>query len=492
MKITGRVRVRFAPSPTGAPHVGNMHTALFDWLAARHYGGEFILRVEDTDQTRLVPGSLERMMEGLRWLGLQWDEGPEVGGPHAPYVQSERLSVYQETAEELIRRGAAYRCYCTPEELDAERQAQIARKEPPRYSRRCRYMTPDERASRETARLPSTVRIAVPDDGRAAFDDLIRGEIAFEYAVINDMVLLKSNGWPTYHLSAMVDDHLMEITHILRGEDWISSTPIHLLVFQAMDWPVPVIGHLPVVLGPDKKKLSKRHGATELLWFRDAGYLPEALVNFLALLGWAPEDGTEVMSRDELVRKFTLDRVGANPAVFDYDKLDWMNGFYIRQLSADEVADRVIPFLARAELIPPQPDEETRDYILEIIPLIHERLKRLGEAPELTDFFFSDTHDLAYDPTLVVPKGMDAAATRSLLERTMAELLRLHAFDHATLEGALRPLAVELGVKTGQLFGALRVAVTGKTVAPPLFETMAVLGKDRSLDRVRRAIELLA
>ena len=490
-----RPRVRYAPSPTGFPHVGNIHTALFNWLFARHTGGTFILRIEDTDQDRVVPGSLEAIYESLRWLGLTWDEGPEVGGPFGPYFQSERLPIYRTYAEQLIASGHAYRCFCTEERLARLRAAQEARKEPPRYDRFCRSLPAAEVAGRVRAGEPHVIRLAVPEAGETSFHDLLRGEITFKNALIDDQVLIKSDGWPTYHMANVVDDHLMGVTHVLRGDEWISSTPKHVLLYRFLGWDLPVFGHFPILLTTSRAKLSKRRGAPDILELRDRGYLPEAVINFLALLGWAPDEKTEILSRDELIQRFSLERVGATPAVYNPEKLDWMNGYYIRQLAPDDLAERLVPFYQRAGLIPSDSvPAAMRSLVHRLVPLIQERIKTLAEGPELTDFFFRD--DLVYDPALLIAKGWSREQTLDALRQARERLAALarppEAFQAAALDPAMRALADELGVKTGPLFGVLRVAVTGRTVAPPLFQTMEVLGPVRTLERIDRAINLLA
>ncbi|MBI2941329.1 MAG: glutamate--tRNA ligase, partial [Chloroflexi bacterium] len=447
MREQAPARVRFAPSPTGLPHVGNIRTAIFNWLWARHTGGQFVLRVEDTDRARLLPGAYEAILESLRWLGLDWDEGPEVGGPHAPYLQSERLPLYPQLAEDLIQRGAAYRCYCTPERLEALREQQRAARQPTGYDRHCRRLSGAERQRLAESRVPSVVRFAIPEAGKTSFVDLFRGEITFDNATLDDHVLLKSDGWPTYQWASVVDDHLMRITHVLRGEEWISSTPRHVLEYRAMGWELPRIGHFPLILGKDRTKLSKRHGATDVLTYRELGYLPEALFNFLVLLGWSKDDKTEILSCEEVIRSFDLGGVGVNPAIFDPDKLDWMNGYYIRQLDPDELARRVAPFLQRAGLLPADPLSADRwEYLRRIVPLIQERIKRLTEAVEYTDFFFRST--MEYESALLVPKGLTPLATREALTAAHRRLASSPAFDEQTLEGALRDLASELGLKT--------------------------------------------
>jgi len=495
MASANQPRVRYAPSPTGLPHVGNIHTALFNWLYARHGGGSFILRIEDTDQDRVVPGSLDAIYESLRWLGLQWDEGPSVGGPFGPYFQSERLPIYRSYAEELVASGHAYRCFCSQERLAELRAAQAARKEPPRYDRFCRALTPAACEQKLLAGEPSVIRLAVPDTGETSFDDLIRGEIRFKNDLIDDQVLIKSDGWPTYHLANVVDDHLMEITDVLRGEEWISSTPKHVLLYAFLGWKPPRFGHFPILLTMDRAKLSKRRGAPDILDLRAKGYLPEAVVNFLALLGWAPDGKTEVLSCAEIVAQFTLERVGATPAIYNSEKLDWLNGYDIRQLAAADLARRLVPFYQEAGLIPEQPVlPEHLALIGRLVPLIQERIKTLAEAPRLTGFFFRD--QVVYDPALLMPKGWTREQTLDALRQARGRLAQLatppERFAAEPLDAALRTLADELGIKAGAFFGALRVALTGRTVAPPLFQTMAVLGPERTLDRVDRAISLLA
>jgi glutamyl-tRNA synthetase len=487
--------VRYAPSPTGFPHVGNIHTALFNWLFARHTGGTFILRIEDTDQDRVVPGSLAAIYESLRWLGLDWDEGPEVGGPFSPYFQSERLPIYRAYAGQLVSAGHAYPCFCTPERLAELRAAQEARKEPPRYDQHCRRLAKDEVGRRIAAGEPHVIRLAVPNSDETSFDDLLRGTITFQNALIDDQVLLKSDGWPTYHLANVVDDHLQEVTHVLRGDEWISSTPKHVLLYRFLGWEMPRFGHFPILLTTNRAKLSKRRGAPDLLDLRNNGYLPEAVLNFFSLLGWAPESKEEILSRAELVAQFTLERVGATPAIYNAEKLDWMNGHYIRQLSFEDLTHRLLPFYERAGLVlAGAASSRDLELIRRLVPLIQERMKTLREATDLTDFFFTD--DVVYEPALVMPKGWTLEQTLEVLYWARERLANLlgagTAFDAEPLEVSFRALADERQVKTGQFFGILRVALTGRTIAPPLFQTMAVLGSERTLERLNRAIGLIA
>jgi glutamyl-tRNA synthetase len=474
------VRVRFAPSPTGYPHVGNIRTALFNWLFARHTGGTFIVRVEDTDVARKVEGAVEAILDGLRWLGLDWDEGP--------YYQSQRLELYHEAANWLVSHGAAYYCYCSPQRLEAMRKEQVRRKQPPGYDRRCRDLTEKERVEKEAEGITPVVRFKTPLSGQTRFNDLIWGEVVFENDTIDDFVLLKSDGYPTYHLANVVDDHLMEITHVLRAEEWLSSTPRHRLLYQALGFEPPQFAHLPMILGADRAKLSKRHGAVSITEYREQGYLPEAMVNFLALLGWSLDDKTEILPQPELITSFSLGRVSRTAAIFNRDKLNWMNGVYIRSLSLEDFTQRVLPFLDSG-----LPAEVKRplsiDYVRQIMPLIQERARTLAEVAELAQFFFVDQLD--YAPGLLIAKGMNQKSVSQALATARQRLEPLEVFDAGSLEAVLRPLAGELGLKTGQFFGVLRVAVTGRTAAPPLFQTMSVLGKGRCLRRIEAALDRL-
>ena len=478
--MTKPVRVRYAPSPTGYPHVGNIRTALFNWLFARHEGGKFIVRVEDTDVARTVEGAVDTILNSLRWLGMDWDEGP--------YYQSKRLELYHEAAERLVAQGDAYYCYCPSERLKEMRAEQARRKQPPGYDRRCRNLTDEERAQREAEGAPPVVRFKTPLSGQTKFNDLIWGEVAFKHSTIDDFVLLKSDGYPTYHLANVVDDHLMEITHVLRAEEWLSSTPRHLLLYQALGFEPPQFAHLPMILGSDRAKLSKRHGAVSITEYREQGYLPETMVNFLALLGWSLDDKTELLSREELVRNFSLERVSRTAAVFNPDKLNWMNGVYIRSLTAGRFYQAAEPYLMGDEAAA-KAVISNEGYVREILPLVQERARTLAEVVDLTRFFFVE--ELDYEPALLIAKKMDRESTVQALEIAKQRLEPSEAFDGESLEAILRPLAEELGLKTGQLFGVLRVAVTGLTAAPPLFQTMSVLGKERCLKRVETALDRL-
>ncbi len=492
------VRVRFAPSPTGPFHVGGARTVLYNWLFAHHHGGAFVLRIEDTDRNRYSPGAEADMVDSLLWLGLDWDEGPKIGGSYGPYIQSERVDIHRHYAQLLLDSGHAYKCFCTPQRLEQLRREQEKTKETVGYDRRCRDLSAEEVAANEQAGLPYVVRLKMPREGVTMVHDRIRGDIAFENALLDDIVLLKSDGFPTYHLANVIDDHLMKITHVMRGDEWLPSTPIHVVLYQAFGWEMPVFAHLPLILSPTGKgKMAKRRiiaadGKEYPVMvdeFRAAGYLPEALVNYLARLGWAYDDHTEIFSRQDLVEKFSLDAVTGSPAAFSYDKLLWMNGYYIRQLEPEDLARRMLPFLQQAGLVPPECPPECFQRVLDLVPLVRERMHTLQDAAELTEYFF---RDVSYpDPALLVSKGFDVATTRRALEATRSLLATIPTFDHEHLEPALRGLAEMHGWKPGQLFMPIRVALTGRTVSPGLFEMMVVMGREQTLARLDKAMEAL-
>jgi glutamyl-tRNA synthetase len=498
------VRVRFAPSPTGSLHVGGVRTVVFDWLFARKMGGQFILRIEDTDRTRYQPESIPVVMEGLRWLGLDWDEGPgleelersgvenaaryAVGGPHGPYIQSERLEMYRQVAEELVAQGLAYRCNCTPERLEQVREMQRARKQSPMYDRHCRDLPANEISPDE----PHVIRLKVPLTGQTVIPDRIRGDVVFKNATQDDQVLLKSDGFPTYHLAVVVDDHYMKITHVIRDERWIPSAPKRVLIYQALGWDLPVFCHVPLVNGTDGKPLAKRHGSTSIMQFRDQGYLPEAMLNFLALLGWAPGEGDvqEIFDRQELIERFDLFRVNKASAVFSYKKLDWMNGIYIRSLSPEVLLDRLLPFWQEAGMVSDPCPEEEREALRPIVPLVQERLKRLEEIVDWTAFLFREVKTPPAEQ--LVGRKMTAQESLVALQRARDFLAGVEPFEAEAMEAPMRALAEELGLKAGQLFGIVRWAVTGQKVAPPLFGSMALVGRENALARLDAAAAALA
>ena len=488
MTGSARVRTRYAPSPTGHLHVGGVRTLLYSWLLARHSGGQFLLRIEDTDRTRLVADSVNSLLEDIAWLGLDIDEGPTADElaaagypptPHAPapgpvpLVQSLRVARYREVAEQLVSKGVAYRCDCDAARLEAERAAQAAQGLPTGYSGRCR--TRSVRAD-----VPHVIRFHIPEGTSISFTDAIRGPIAWTPVILRDTVILKSDGFPTYHLAALVDDHDAAISHVLRGEEWISTTPVHLLIYSSLEWGIPVIGHLPVVLGTDGKKLSKRHGATHCRNFRETGYLPEALLNFLLLNGWSPGDDTEFFSRAEMIERFTLDRVHASPAVFSYEKLAWMNGMYLRQTPDDRLATLIEPYLVQAGL---RPDRAT---LLAILPYIRERLQTsLLDAVPLVEFLFVESVPVSAE--LFSGVGLAPDQIVAVIDATRARWAASAAFDSAALERGLSEVIAELGVSKKGVMMTIRLAATGRRATPPLFESLSVLGRERTMDRLARA-----
>jgi glutamyl-tRNA synthetase len=479
--VKASVRVRFAPSPTGFLHIGGARSALFNWLFARHHGGAFILRIEDTDRSRYQPQAVDDIFASLRWLQMDWDEGPEVGGNYGPYFQSERLALYAPYAEQLVDEGHAYKCYCSTERLEAMREEQVRLKQPLGYDRHCRYLTAKERADYEAQGIVPVVRLAVPLEGQTHFHDVIRGDSVVENSTLDDLVLLKSDGFPTYHLGNVVDDHLMEISHIMRADEWLPSAPRHVLLYQAFGWEIPVYAHLPIILSPDGKgKMSKRFGATAVQEFRNEGYIPEGMLNYLARVGWAYDDKTEFFTRDDLIEKFSLEGITKSPAAFSYQKLESINAEHIRLLCIDDLAERLVQYLHQHGVPQAQPDAVAR-----MTPLIRERIKKLSDAIEMTDFFFADGLDYPADE--LVGKKLTAAESLAALRRVHGLLETCPTFDEVDIEPPMYALAEELGLKPGVLFGIVRVATTGKTVSPPLFGTLAVLGRECVLSRLTAA-----
>jgi glutamyl-tRNA synthetase len=478
------VRVRFAPSPTGFPHIGNIRTAVFDWLFARHEGGTFVLRIEDTDRARTVPGSLEEIMYVLRWAGMDWDEGPEAGGDFGPYFQSERLDVYGEYAEKLIESGHAYYCYCTSERLEQMRSEQQAAGKPTGYDRRCRNLSAEERARLDAEGGRKVVRFAMPETGTTTYHDFIRGDLSFDNSLQDDFVMLKSDGFPTYNFASIIDDHLMEITHVIRGEEYISSMPKYVAQHEALGWKQPVWVHVPLILGTDRSKLSKRHGAVNFKSYIDEGYLPEALVNYLALLGWSAGEDREIYMMEDLIKDFTLEGITDHPAVFDAQKLLWMNGMYIRQLSVERLTELIVPHLAKSGLISEPLSGEERENLSEFVALVQDRLKLLTEAPEQLDFFLRD--DVVFDPK-AVEKWLSRPETPGLLVKVADRLSDLDPWTVDRIEAAVREAGEQAGAEGGKIIHPVRVAATGRTVGPGLFETLEALGRDRVVARLRKA-----
>ncbi|MBK8802759.1 MAG: glutamate--tRNA ligase [Fibrobacteres bacterium] len=478
------VRVRFAPSPTGYLHVGGARSALFNWLFARKMGGKFLLRIEDTDQSRYNETALHDLIRDLKWLGLNWDEGPEVGGPHEPYYQSQRLDLYKRHADELIAKGSAYRCFCTSERLDALRARQEENKMPPGYDRHCRDVDPEESNRRAAAGEVHVVRLRTPMSGKTVFTDLIRGEIEYQNHVLDDLVLLKTDGFPTYHLANVVDDHDMQITHVLRGDEWIPSTPRHVLLYQAFGWTPPVFCHLPVILAPGGGKLSKRKGAASVGDFRDKGYLPHALFNFLALLGWSPGDDREKMTLQELVESFSLERIMPKSAAFDEIKLEWLNGQYLIDTPVDSLLDevrRILELRGYAAELAAQPS-----MLRKHVSLLKDRSKRIDEIVDTGLYFWRDPD--TYDEKAVAKYWKAETPERM---RVLCAQLQTVTWDHASLEACYRALTETLGIKFADLIHPTRLAVSGLSYGPGLFELLEALDRKMVIDRIHRALERL-
>jgi len=487
--LSENVRVRYAPSPTGDPHVGNIRTAIFTWLFAKNKAGKFVVRIEDTDQSRTIPGAIENILDSLNWLGMSWDEGPPENEPLGPYIQSKRLEkYYTPLAATLIQKGHAYKCYCSQERLKTVRETRRTQKLETSYDRRCRYLTTKEKDDFDKNEIPSVIRFAMPLEGKWQLSDLIRGQVNFQNKVIDDFIIIKSDGYPTYHLANVIDDHCMKITHVIRAEEWLSSTPKHLAIYEAFNWVPPIFAHLPIILSPDRSKLSKRHGTTSVLDYRKQGYLPNSLFVFLALLGWSLDDKTEILSIPEIISSFSIERVSKSGAIFDIQKLNWLNGHYIRNMSNRSLAQMILNYWYKypESMISPLPE---LTQLVKIVPLIKERIKTLSEVKPLINFFFSD--DLQYKHEDLIQKGMDVDSTKFALENVIANLLNIQQFDEPTIEANLRSAAKDMEFKPQQLFGLLRVALTGLEVSPPLFKSIEILGKKTSLKRLDKAISKL-
>ena len=482
------VRVRFAPSPTGFLHVGGARTAFFNWLYARHSGGKFILRIEDTDELRSTEESTGNILESLKWLNIDWDEGPGAGGEFGPYAQMERLDIYRKYAEKLMEEGFVYPCYCTGEELAESRKKALKDGKPPGYDGRCSRLSESEKKKFRDDGCKNVLRFRVPRDGTTGFSDIIREDIEFKNASIRDFVIVKSSSVPTFNFANVVDDYLMRITHVIRGDEHLSNTPRQILLYQALGFEVPRFAHLPMILGHDGAKLSKRHGAVSVEWFRNEGFLPDALLNYLGLLGWGTKDSQQVFdSIEEMIEKFSLDRVSKNPAVFDMKKLEWMNGYYIRKLSVEELSELVVPYLKGGNLIEGKGGEET-EFVKKVVSLEQERLKKLVEVTGFTDFFFRE--DFEYD-TKAVAGILKKEGVPEILESFGVEIKKVEPFDISTVEDATRKFIAERNLKGKNLMQPVRVAVTGKKASPGLFEVMVLLGKEKVLKRIDRTVAIL-
>ena len=482
-----KVKVRFAPSPTGDLHVGNIRTALFDWAYARHTGGTFLFRIEDTDTTRVTDEYIQAAIDTLKWLGLNWDEGPEVGGDNGPYLQSQRLDIYAEWAQKFLDQKDAYHCYCTPAELEATREAQRAANVAPGYDGKCRDLSAEKIAAHKAEGREAVVRMRMPD-GSTTFVDEIRGEVSFDHKFVPDFVLVRADGSPLYTLAVAVDDILMKVTHVLRGEDLLSSTPRQIRVYQAMSVKpedYPVFAHLPFVMGQDNAKLSKRNGEVSIAWYREQGYLPEAICNYLALLGWSPGDDRENITMKELCELFTVEKVHSSPARFDMKKLEAINGDKIRALTPDEFLKWSLPFLTKAGIITGTDSEIA--LVKAALPIIQERIVKINEVPQMLKFLFVKEFAVEADSVSKISDDV----SKDVLKRSLKELEPLTTWNHDSIEAALRACLIEeMGLKPRIAFGAVRIATTGSTISPPLFESMELLGKEASLARIAAALTL--
>jgi glutamyl-tRNA synthetase len=484
------VRVRFAPSPTGHLHIGGARTAIYNWAFARHSRGTFILRIDDTDPERSTAENTAAILRALRWLGLDWDEGPEVGGDAGPYFQTQRADTYHDALERLKELGHAYPCFCSTEELEAKREAARSTGGYGGYDRCCRALSPEDSSARIAAGEPHVWRLKVPDGrGDIDFNDAVRGELSFSADVLDDFVLVRSDGTPTYNFATVVDDRSMDITHVIRGDDHLSNTPRQILVFEGLEAPIPVFAHLSMILGADGKRLSKRHGATSVEQFRDEGILPDALVNYLALLGWSLDDKTTVFSEQDLAEHFSLDRVSRNPAIFDPEKLEWLNGVYIRDMSPGALAERIVPLLEDAGLMTAGQAAQRGPWLEHLAMLINERVKRLDEVVPTVRFLFDDAVEIDEGARAKVLEKEGAGRS---LDACADGVATLEPWEAEAIEESLRALPEALGLKPKVVFQAVRVAVTGSTVSPPLFESLALLGKEKTLARLHAARPLAA
>jgi glutamyl-tRNA synthetase len=489
------VRVRYAPSPTGFQHIAGARTALYDYLFAKSQGGKFILRIEDTDRKRLVPEALQDIYDTFSWLGFYWDEGPDVGGSFGPYCQSERLDHYQKHAEDLVAKGCAYRCYCSEERLEKLRQDQQATtgseesadKSTFGYDRHCRNLGDAERRAAESSGAKSVIRLKVPSEGSTTYNDVILGEITVENKTLSpDPVLIKSDGFPTYHMAVVVDDHLMEITHVMRGQEWLPSVPIYIILYAALGWKPPIYCHLPLVMGKDGHKLSKRLGSTSVREFREKGYLPEALLNCIVLVGWSYDDSRELFSLADLEKLFDINKLSKSPGVFDFQKLDWFNGMYIRAKTPAELARLITPVLAKAGI---DVSSVSAASLEGIAGLVRERIKTLAEAPAMVRYLFEEP--AAPQAEDLVPKKTEPGKAVEALKAALESLSKISGSEEEN-EKLFRGLAETLGMKLGDLLMPVRVAVTGSKVSPPLFESIRILGPEKTRARVQRAVDILA
>lgn len=483
------VRVRFAPSPTGYLHIGGARTALFNWLFAHKMGGKLILRIEDTDTERLKEDSVSQILTSLKWLGINWDEGPEVGGDCGPYYQSERLDIYKKYADKLLEEGKAYYCFCSAADLEAQREKQRAAKQPFRYARTCRDLSAEEVQARIAAGEPYSVRVKIPVEGTITVHDLIHGDVTFNMDQFDDFVIVKSNGMPTYNFAVVVDDHLMGMTHVLRAEEHLSNTPKQLLIYEALGWEPPKFGHMPMILAPDRSKLSKRHGATSVEEFRSQGYLAEAIVNYLTLLGWGPGDERELFTLQETVELFELEQMSKKAAIYDTKKLTWMNGQYLSELPLEKILPEAKPFFIKDGLVTEEwfNDAANEAYFEKLVDVVRVRVKTLQEVADASTYFFKELE--GYDE-----KGVSKhfkPENIAILEQCIAAIKADDVYDLASTEAAYNKIAADNGLALGKVIHPTRLALTGRTVSPGMFDVMVLLGKEKTLERLEKAVEFI-
>lgn len=481
------VRVRFAPSPTGYLHIGGARTALFNWLFARKMGGKLILRIEDTDVARLKEDSVSQILTSLKWLGINWDEGPEIGGDYGPYYQSERFDIYRKYCQQLVDEGKAYYCFCTPEELEAQREKQRLAKQPFRYARTCRDLTPEEVKARIDAGASYSVRLKIPAEGSVVVHDIIHGDVTFNMDQYDDFVIMKSNGIPTYNFAVVVDDHLMGMTHVMRAEEHLSNTPKQLLVYEAFGWEPPKFGHMSMILAPDRSKLSKRHGATSVEEFRSQGYVAEAIVNYLTLLGWGPGDEREIFSLQETVDLFEMEQMSKKAAVYDTKKLTWMNGQYLSELPLEKILPEVKPFFVKDGYVDEAWFADHEEYFAKLVDTVRVRVKTLQEVADASDYFFKDVE--TYDEKGVAKHFKPEAV--ALLEQCIAAVEADDVYSLETTEAAYNKIAADNNLALGKVIHPTRLALTGRTVSPGMFDVMVLLGKEKTLARLHKAVEFI-
>lgn len=480
-----KLKVRFAPSPTGPFHIGGARSALFNWLVARHADGTFLVRIEDTDLKRSTKESEENIKDSLKWLGMNWDEGIDVGGPHGPYRQTERLDLYKKEVQRLLDEGKAYYCYCSAEELEKSRKAQLDAGKTPIYDEHCRHLTEEEKAKYEAEGRKPVVRLKVRKDGVFAFDDMVRGHVEFQAAGVGDFIIMKSDGIPVYNFAVVIDDAFMEVTHVIRAEEHLSNTPRQLAIYEALGYKPPKFGHISLILGEDHKKMSKRHGATSVTEYRNMGYLPEAVVNYLALLGWTPKGEQEIFTEEELIKQFSMKRVSSNDAVFDINKLNWINFQYMKKLDADQLYDLIFPFLVKAGYVEESVTEEKKDWLKKVIWFMKDHIYFAGQAADELRFFFEDMPALTDEAILSI---MKAETSGKLLKAFIEDLKALETFDQAEIKKCFNACMKAQGIKGKAAYEPTRIALTGATQGPGMFEMMELFGREKTMDRLLAAL----